>query len=190
VLGTVTAVDRPDDEDLWQRPTRYTVTVEERYKGEVAGPEVEVRSTGDGASCALTGIRTGERYVFFASRTADHDPGRPARLEANLCGGTAPASAELRAAVGAATTVVEHPRAPSPSAPPPTTPPGTGPAASGPAAADPSAPGGVVTGVAGPAVLAGLAGLTGLAGLAVVGGPRLRGRIRRSPSDSGPSATE
>jgi len=87
-------------------PVTYRVSVTETYKGQT-GASLDVLSVASGASCGLEGIRLGEEYVVFASRDARLGWGGTGdrNLWANLCGGTAPATPGLVAAVTAATTV-------------------------------------------------------------------------------------
>lgn len=62
-------------------PATYSFDVDRVHKGEV-GPSAEVRSAVSGASCGLEGLRTGSRYVVFATLEDG--------LWASLCGGTGP----------------------------------------------------------------------------------------------------
>lgn len=79
--GTLVEVTPPPARLFWSSgdPARYSFDVERVHQGEV-GPSTEVRSAVSGASCGLEGMRTGSRYVVFATL----DDG----LWANLCGGT------------------------------------------------------------------------------------------------------
>lgn len=85
-------------------PVTYTVSVAETLKGETDA-SLDVMSVASGASCGLENIRLGEEYLVFASRDAHLGWGGTDEraLWANLCGGTAPATPELVAAVTAAT---------------------------------------------------------------------------------------
>jgi hypothetical protein len=75
----------------------YDVSVDRVYKG-ASGPVTRIHSVVSGASCGLE-VRVGGRYILFADRH-----GADQKLWGNLCGGTAPAEAELvvefEAAVG------------------------------------------------------------------------------------------
>jgi hypothetical protein len=79
--GTLMEVTPPPARLFWSSgdPATYSFDVERVHLGEV-GPSTEVRSAVSGASCGLEGMRTGSRYVVFATL----DDG----LWANLCGGT------------------------------------------------------------------------------------------------------
>ncbi|MFS3128406.1 hypothetical protein ACLM5J_08360 [Nocardioides sp. Bht2] len=67
----------------------YSVAVESWWSGNV-GESVKVASPARVADCGLTGVREGERYVFFA------DNERAGRLQARSYEGTAPARPSLR----------------------------------------------------------------------------------------------
>ena len=79
--GTLVEVTPPPARLFWSSgdPATYSFDVERVHQGEV-GPSTEVRSAVSGASCGLEGMKTGSRYVVFATL----DDG----LWANLCGGT------------------------------------------------------------------------------------------------------
>jgi hypothetical protein len=62
-------------------PATYSFDVDRVHEGQL-GPSAEVRSAVSGASCGLEGLRTGGRYVVFATLGDG--------LWANLCGGTGP----------------------------------------------------------------------------------------------------
>ncbi|KQU66478.1 hypothetical protein [Phycicoccus sp. Root101] len=86
----------------------YPVEVTVAFKG-TPPRTVEVRSPRDGASCGLE-VVPGREYLLFATD-------RGGALEAGLCGGTAPASAELQAGVVAVTGAGHPPvRTPGPPA--------------------------------------------------------------------------
>jgi hypothetical protein len=109
--GTVMARQDPDGLGGLVNSSRtvtYEVDVAEIFKGSAA-PTTYVRSAASGASCGLE-VVTGREYVIFAAAQGS-------ALTATLCGGTAPATAELVADVEAAT----GPGAPAtePPAPPP-----------------------------------------------------------------------
>lgn len=73
----------------------YDVSVDRVYKG-AGGPVTRIHSVVSGASCGLE-VRVGGRYILFADRH-----GADQKLWGSLCGGTAPADAELVAEVEAA----------------------------------------------------------------------------------------
>jgi hypothetical protein len=79
--GTLVEMRPPPDRLILSSgdPATYSFDVDRVHQGRV-GPTAEVRSAVSGASCGLEGMRTGSRYVVFATR----DDG----LWANLCGGT------------------------------------------------------------------------------------------------------
>ena len=104
VSGTVTDVVSLSSR---RSTTGYILAVDGVFKGE-AGATVEVLSESSGAACGLEGIRTGERYVFFAAHQTLE--GKDSELLwANLCGGTGPATPTLVAAVESATGTGEEP---------------------------------------------------------------------------------
>lgn len=78
VLGRLTEQARAGTELV------YTFFGEERFKGGSV-PGFEVRTSESGASCGVTGLVVGRRYVVFMDEEGD-------RLLANSCGGTRPAS--------------------------------------------------------------------------------------------------
>jgi hypothetical protein len=82
--GTLLEITPPPRRLFWSSgdPATYSFDVDRGHQGEV-GRSAEVRSAVSGASCGLEGMRTGSRYVVFATL----DDG----LWANLCGGTGPA---------------------------------------------------------------------------------------------------
>ena len=126
--GTVTDVDLPSRLSSSAAPATYTVAVARVLKGEAAATTF-VQSAASGASCGLEGIEPGRDYVLFAQD-------RGGDLWAGLCGGTAPATGELMAAVERATGAGTPPRAaPETQAPYPS----EGPARDLPGARDPSA---------------------------------------------------
>lgn len=75
-------------------PTRYTFDVDETFTGDAGDGVVE--SARSGASCGLEGMRLDQAYVVFAGEN------KAGVLEANLCGGTAPATPRLLDQVAAA----------------------------------------------------------------------------------------
>jgi hypothetical protein len=79
--GTLVEMTPPPDRPIIASgdPATYSFDVDRVHQGQV-GPAAEVRSAVSGASCGLEGMRSGSRYVVFATR----DDG----LWANLCGGT------------------------------------------------------------------------------------------------------
>lgn len=130
VTGTVVGQDGPPTGRAPSgfAPVTFTIEVHEVFKG-TSGALLEVTTAASGAACGLEGIRTGHRYVVFASPApgglgpeSEH-PGSPT---ANLCGGTAPATPGLVAEVEAVT---------GPGQPP-------GPATTGPATTGPATTGG------------------------------------------------
>lgn len=88
VVGTVTDRRDPPQRPVMSStdPVTYTVTVDRVLTGE-AHATTEIRSAAFGASCGLEGVRAGRRYVLFATVDAQQ------QLRADLCGGTAPATA-------------------------------------------------------------------------------------------------
>lgn len=103
VVGEVTGITPPPEREVMSSgdPATYAVAVERVLAGQ-AGATVEVRSAVSGASCGLEGIEVGRDYVLFASY--QDIGGEPTEvLWANLCGGTAPASASFVAEVEAVT---------------------------------------------------------------------------------------
>lgn len=98
VVGTVTDRRDPPQRDVRSStdPVTYTVAVDRVLAGE-AHATTEIRSAASGASCGLEEVRPGRRYVLFANV----DPEQ--RLRANLCGGTAPATAAYLREVSALT---------------------------------------------------------------------------------------
>ncbi len=97
MLGTVTDRQGPPWRPVMSSAdlATYTVEVETVFKGDVA-PTAYIQTADSGASCGLEGIENGDRYVLFADRQDD-------ALRANLCGGSAPATDQLIAAVRTAT---------------------------------------------------------------------------------------
>jgi hypothetical protein len=79
--GTLLEITPPPDLPIISSgdPATYSFDVDRVHQGQV-GPAAEVRSAVSGASCGLEGMRTGSRYVVFATSDAG--------LWANLCGGT------------------------------------------------------------------------------------------------------
>jgi MYXO-CTERM domain-containing protein len=65
----------------------FSVAVDQVFKGK-AGLREKVHTSGE-ASCGLGDLATDKQYVFFLEGT------HPGRLTANLCGGTAPYSADV-----------------------------------------------------------------------------------------------
>lgn len=159
--GTLVEMTPPPDRPIISSgdPATYSFDVDGVHQGQV-GPAAEVRSAVSGASCGLEGMRSGSRYVVFATR----DDG----LWANLCGGTrllGPAVArQLDRVVGPA-------RAPTTEPPEDT----AGSVASGSNAADAA---GAAEAVDGSAALPGLPALALAAGLLVTLGGVLALRRR------------
>jgi hypothetical protein len=93
VAGTLVGMDGPAQRRILSStdPIRYTVAVDHVYRGE-AGSVVEFESPASGASCGLEGMVVDRRYVVFLNADG-------ATRTANLCGGTAPATPHLEAAV-------------------------------------------------------------------------------------------
>jgi hypothetical protein len=87
LLGTLTEAD----------PGTYHVDVARVLKG-TSGPQAQIRSADNGASCGLEGMEPGRRYVFFAVHGGGEGASSDA-LWANLCGGTGPATGSLVAEV-------------------------------------------------------------------------------------------
>ena len=87
--GTLTEIDLPPERRVMSSGEKvdYTFAVDAVHQGEVRATAV-VTSAVSGASCGLEGLKVDRAYVVFAT-------GDPARFEANLCGGTAPAGAGL-----------------------------------------------------------------------------------------------
>jgi hypothetical protein len=81
--GTLTMASGPTTSGNRQTMS-YDVKVDRVYKGDFSSPRVTVKSDASGASCGLTGMTAGTRYLFFV-RVSDPD------LFANSCGGTGPA---------------------------------------------------------------------------------------------------
>jgi hypothetical protein len=79
--GTLVEMTPPPDRPISSSgdPATYSFDVDRVHQGHL-GPAAEVRTAVSGASCGLEGMRSGSRYVVFATR----DDG----LWANLCGGT------------------------------------------------------------------------------------------------------
>jgi hypothetical protein len=84
-----------------EQTAAYLLDVDRVYRGS-SGPVLEVMSPVNGASCGLEGLVEDGRYVVFAA--AETVAGEPSDvLWANLCGGTAPASAQYVDALEAVT---------------------------------------------------------------------------------------
>ncbi len=91
--GTVVATADPDGSLSVRSSARrvtHEVAVAEVYKGAAAATTF-VSSSAEGASCGIE-VQEGREYVLFARRVGSE-------LQAGLCGGTAPASAERVAEV-------------------------------------------------------------------------------------------
>lgn len=93
LAGTVTDATR---QRASRRPRevlmRYTVDVDRAWRGAVTSDTVSITSPAEAASCGLRQVRTGQRYVFFATA-------RGSALSSTLCSGTGVATATLVAQV-------------------------------------------------------------------------------------------
>ncbi|MDP3890956.1 hypothetical protein [Nocardioides sp.] len=107
VVLTGTLVDIEEAADA-AGDTTYLVDVDRLYKGPDVAGSVEVLSASSGAACGLEGMTLEEDYVLFLQRSNEV-------YRADLCGGTAPAAAELvervERALGAGTKVSAPPAA-------------------------------------------------------------------------------
>lgn len=95
VVGTVIEREPPQQVSSGD-PVTYAVAVDRLLAGE-AHATTEIRAAASGASCGLEGVRPGRRYVLFATVDAQQ------QLRADLCGGTAPATAAYLRRVEAVT---------------------------------------------------------------------------------------
>jgi hypothetical protein len=90
--GTLTKVTDPSRGDAVIRsvdPLRYRIDVDHTYKGPPAA-QLTFVSARFGASCGLEGMQLDHRYRLFLQRDSSD------RLSADLCGGTAPATAPIQ----------------------------------------------------------------------------------------------
>ena len=93
VAGTLSREEDPPKNQHMSSgdPITYTLGVDRIYRGDF-GAEVVFGSAVSGASCGLEGMVVDRRYVVFLNTDG-------ADRTASLCGGTAPATSRLQAAV-------------------------------------------------------------------------------------------
>ncbi|MEJ7794108.1 MAG: hypothetical protein WKF50_01015 [Nocardioides sp.] len=107
--GTLTDIEQtePDGDAIQSSldPASYTFEVDETFKGDAGDGVVE--SARSGASCGLEGMELDGTYVVFAGEN------KAGVLEANLCGGTAPATPRLVEEVEAALAPATAPATPT-----------------------------------------------------------------------------
>jgi hypothetical protein len=92
--GTLDAVDGPAELETSTEAVFYRFTVDEVFKGSTTS-DATVASAASSASCGLSGMTVGARYVVFATVLHTEEearalPGASAgELSGSLCGGTA-----------------------------------------------------------------------------------------------------
>ena len=91
--GTITSMQTPAGRGEIGTVT-FTVSVDRAYKNTVPDT-VEVQTPASPTACGLAGLESDRRYVFFGELQGD-------MVQANSCGGTAPASEALLIGVEAA----------------------------------------------------------------------------------------